>query len=1087
MQGSLFDDDQVIFFAKLPDQSRMPLNLAGRRVYSVVMKDLCHPADALVVTGYSGLEQLIQLITSRGNAPVALRLILGSEPVSSRAPRFSLKRYDFCAEMRAYWLERGISLALSGQVLRCIELIRSGHVRVRYSTGSTRLHAKLYCAAEGATLGSSNFTWPGLHTQREANVRFTPSEKARFSEVWQVAECYWSQGEDADQAFVSLLEQLLKFVTWQEVLSRACAELLESEWASHYLHSLSEIEPVDLWPAQRQGVGQALYLLDTVGAVLVADATGSGKTRLGAHLLRAIHDRNWSSMRARKGSMLLVCPPLVGKSWVRETARCGFNVTIVSQGMLSRLSEKNDSALALQLSSAQTLAVDEAHNFLSQTSNRTRQLKHNLADQVVLFTATPINRTRADLLRLIDILGADNFDDEVIAVFERLSKGGKGVAEIHVKDLEALQSAIASFTLRRTKSQLNAMVERNPEAYQLANGRLCCYPKQLSSTYTLSESSADCALADEIRQLARQLKGISHFRKPLVLSDSWCRYGVTADIYLNIRLRAARSLALYHVMSSLRSSRLALYRHLEGEGAAWRRIGLSANAEMEADEDTGNMLGRLSRLEGQIPENCLGIQLPAWLSNSDAHRRACVEERAIYARIRDCLDKMSNQRELSKVDLLVGLLSRHDQVLAFDHYPLTLRYLAYLLKQRHPQLNESEVILGVGGDRRRHEQIQAMLDPAKGSMGRLVALCSDALSEGVNLQRASTLVHLDMPSVVRVAEQRVGRIDRMDSPHTQIETWWPKDAQQFALRSDETFVFRVDEVDTLLGGNLLLPEDMRAQRDDQIITSQELEDQMREREQRSWDGIEDAFAPVRALVHGPEPLIQTGLYDQYRSETAKVMSRVSVVKAGEPWLFICLAGERARAPRWVLLTHKADRLITELREITLQLRDRLPDTVQTLEPTRAAMEQLQRFMTLLSEMEKLLLPKRKQRAIEQLCWAIALWAKDRNWLETPEHADQIKQLLNLIEGTDGKLAPDWGQLADIWLELIRPRWAQYLQSSGRKATVMRLRDLQPGLKRKPIEAALLLKKLSGIELRRPWEQRIVACILGCGAGTQANE
>src|SRR5437667_351043 len=51
----------------------------------------------------------------------------------------------------------------------------------------------------------------------------------------------------------------------------------------------------------------------------------------------------------------------------------------------------------------------------------------------------------------------------------------------------------------------------------------------------------------------------------------------------------------------------------------------------------------------------------------------------------------------------------------------------------------------------------------------VVALCSESMAEGYNLQRASAVVHLDMPSVVRTAEQRVGRVDRLDSPHVAID------------------------------------------------------------------------------------------------------------------------------------------------------------------------------------------------------------------------------------------------------------------------------------------------------------------------------
>jgi hypothetical protein len=49
-----------------------------------------------------------------------------------------------------------------------------------------------------------------------------------------------------------------------------------------------------------------------------------------------------------------------------------------------------------------------------------------------------------------------------------------------------------------------------------------------------------------------------------------------------------------------------------------------------------------------------------------------------------------------------------------------------------------------------------------------------------------------MPSVVRVAEQRVGRIDRMDSLHRDIESWWPRDAHEFALAADERLTARLE-------------------------------------------------------------------------------------------------------------------------------------------------------------------------------------------------------------------------------------------------------------------------------------------------------
>lgn len=1080
-QGSLFDEQQVRQ-GVLPVESRMPLNIAGRKVRNMLFKDLCEAGDALMVTGYSGLDQLIQLINQRGEEKGVLRLLLGSEPSQSRQQGYSLKQQNFDAEVRAYWLARGISVRLSAQLIRCAELIRGGYVQVRYPAGRHRVHAKMYCTEGAVTLGSSNFTDPGLNYQDEANVRFQMSEKARFREAWTVAEHFWMSGVDANAELLALLEQLLKFVDWDEALARACAELLEGEWAASYLRSLEAFQGVSLWPSQKKGIGQALYLLETVGGVLVADATGSGKTRMGAHLLRAVHDRNWSSARSHKGSMLLVCPPLVAPSWERERANCGFSMEVASHGLLSHLDKKQtDTALAVQLASAQTLAVDEAHNFLNTMSNRTQRLLHNLSDQTLLFTATPINRSAVDLLRLIDILGADNFDDEVLSIFERLNRSGHDFNQIHPADLAQLQAAIARFTLRRTKAQLNAMVEREPEAYRAANGRVCRYPKHQSQSYWLDESEDDQRIAGQIRVLAQNLKGLGHFEKPLIMPESWQRQGMAADSYLQMRLHSASALATHHVMGSLRSSKLALLRHILGESKALESLGLQGKLDGAGDDKgIGNMLERLELLKGKVPGNQLGIELPIWLSDPQAHITACEGEIGAYGMILKKLNRLSDGRERRKADFLLELASRHEQVIAFDRFPLTLRYLKHLMFKRSVSQGQ-EILLGVGGNKQANERLQERLNPASGS-GRIIALCSDAMSEGVNLQRASAMVHLDMPSVVRYAEQRVGRIDRMDSPHDQIECWWPKDAEAFALKADERFVARVETVDSLIGGNLQLPQEMQGiARPTKVVTAEELEAEIRERELRSWDGIEDAFAPVRGLLEGANALVAADVYSLFQNETAKVLARVSLVPARQPWMFLCLAGGEHVAPRWVLLPAVDAEPLSNLRDIVRALRERLGPQVVNLPITHSAGKLLESFLGQLSQVEQMLLPRLKQRALEQMHEMLKCWSRQKGWLQSSEQADQIKQLMDLQGSPSSENCPDWAQLADCWLDLVRPVWTEHLKHRGRKAGVTRLKDIQRDLLAKPILASKIVDQVSGIDFRRNWDERIVACILGVGA------
>ena len=143
------------------------------------------------------------------------------------------------------------------------------------------------------------------------------------------------QGPPWDAELRELLELLLRQVSWQEALAQACGVLLEGEWASRYLDATAGVGAA-LWPSQRSGIAQALWIIETVGSALVADATGSGKTRMGAHLVRAVRDRMWSTGRARRDLAVVVCPPAFERTWQHEANVSGVNLKTVSHGLLSR-------------------------------------------------------------------------------------------------------------------------------------------------------------------------------------------------------------------------------------------------------------------------------------------------------------------------------------------------------------------------------------------------------------------------------------------------------------------------------------------------------------------------------------------------------------------------------------------------------------------------------------------------------------------------------------------------------------------------------------------------------------------------------
>lgn len=150
-----------------------------------------------------------------------------------------------------------------------------------------------------------------MKTQIEGNVRFQAGDELRFGEAVQLAESIWTLGENFKRELDNLLTRLLSFVSWEDALGRAVAEILEGRWSTLLDHGTSASEETELWPSQRSGVAQSMWILGNVGSVLVADATGSGKTRMGAHLVRGLIDHNLRTGRARRDLPVMICPPAV--------------------------------------------------------------------------------------------------------------------------------------------------------------------------------------------------------------------------------------------------------------------------------------------------------------------------------------------------------------------------------------------------------------------------------------------------------------------------------------------------------------------------------------------------------------------------------------------------------------------------------------------------------------------------------------------------------------------------------------------------------------------------------------------------------
>ena len=999
--------------------------------------------------------------------------------------------------------------------------------KVRFHAAEN-LHAKIYLGDESAILGSSNFSCQGLKQQREANARFEEGTE-RYEEISTIGQRYRKEANECTGQIRVLLEDLLKPVQWEEALARAAAEVLEGDWVDRYPEAFRLLQEENLWPHQEQAIAQGLWILDTRGSVLVADATGSGKTRIGTHLLYGLLNRLWSQGQVHRTDATVVCPPNVTDEWDKEIRRSeASKVSAISHGRLSMASDAE--TVREEVRKTNILFLDEAHNYLSRNSKRSKAITSSAADYSAPLTATPINRGSSDLLRMIELLGLDNLSDQEFRAYKDLRKKTNLTGE----DEERLRKIVRQCTIRRTKQDLNEIVDRRPEGYTGQDGTVHRFPDHNCRTYQTGETEEDKNFAEEIGELAEELKGLlwlRNFKAPIrVIGDP-----EREEAYLKRKIKGAEGLSTHMVRRALQSSKAALLEVVYGTEKAAQEIGLGKGLKIKS----GNYLSSTRELREDPPaesSNLKETELPQWLTTG--LDETVEEEREIMRKIGRRAKRLSESRTAARAQKIREIAAEEPVLLAFGAKPLTLHSLRDHLQnggrdEEGPTGNGKgaggfgrEVVVADGSlSAARKEAVKEKLGlggSTQTTIGRegegkegLVALCSDAMSEGLNLQRASSVVLLDTPSVIRIAEQRVGRIDRMDSPHDEIDVWWPEDSRPFQSARRDLLIERYNLNERLMGNNIDLPDSIVGEKDlfseeaRQRASTTALIEQYKEHQREGPERrLDDAFRPARELVglaspgeREREPIVSEEIYEQIAAADATVWSRVSLMKSDDRWGFFCLRGREGRAPRWVLLKEGSSPAVeeqedpsegqqpigfdeggwhdvTRLGPIARRLRTLLPRAKRTEQRGNPALwtkvePHLDEMLGAIRENERNLLSNKAQHALD-LLQMLAAGYKAR--ASTGSERGQVCRFFMeaLSEGRDPRV--DLHGLSDRWLGIVQPRYVEWKRAK-RNGQAVRIKDMDDHLLREPIETDALRRLAENVERQEPVGRWLAAAII----------
>jgi superfamily II DNA or RNA helicase len=471
--------------------------------------------------------------------------------------------------------------------------------------------------------------------------------------------------------------------------------------------------PAWLAPHQVPACERVRAIVARYGGAVLADAVGLGKSYVA---LAAAH--------AQGTPCTLVIPAVLVLQWRAVLKRIGFQAGIVTHEALSSAAYRPRPVVAPAGGtghSASMLIVDEAHRFRNPVTRRYRALARlAIGARVLLVTATPVHNRPADLLHLLRLFLRD---DALVALgVPSLSR-----AAHEATTAPSVSSAVARLVVARSRHRI------------LAGWPGLRFPVR-------GVARIIHAATAEWKQLVELTDGITRLRPP----------GSAAALF---RLTLLRRLA-----SSVPALRETLRRY-----EAFQTVALDAATASRhlTQRDFRRLFPMADEADLQL------AFLPLLLEATDDARA----DSSDLDLVRRLLERAGAGLD-PKVEALAQLLAADAaKTIVFTDAAATVRHLRRRLADTFKVGAVAGMAAWLGRDRvPRHEVLEAFAPRALGvapphaSAAVDVLIATDLLGEGLNLQDAKRVIHYDLPwSPARLA-QRVGRIDRLASPHGHVTT-----------------------------------------------------------------------------------------------------------------------------------------------------------------------------------------------------------------------------------------------------------------------------------------------------------------------------
>ncbi|MEI7581650.1 helicase-related protein [Runella sp.] len=452
--------------------------------------------------------------------------------------------------------------------------------------------------------------------------------------------------------------------------------------------------------------------------IIVADEVGLGKTISAGHIVLEL------AARGELNNLLVVCLNSIQEKWIDELQN-KFNVRIERferiqdfKTALQNAREQNDKIFGVinydkfrqrknveyfenNAISFDLMIFDEVHTLRNDTNAR-KSLKSftELANSIVMLTATPIMTSLENLYSLVRLLDEDNYSNYQIF---------QNAININKPFIRAYNQLNAGIPTKEIAEELKTVEVENVFKYGY---------DEFTTNVPLSEILADDNLYHRIIQKLDNIEPIT----------------VSQKVHLQEMLINLNS--LNHFYTRTRKSEVLT------EGNIIRRNANVVEIEMNDDEQQ-----LYDEVINTVAEDIGGIQIKRKFASSLFADNYTEEQ---YSKgVKDISDNDN------KYKALLEIISRQEnnRIIVFAFFKKTLMYLKNRLQNDG---HKAGLIFG-GVDMTERNKI---IDSFKNNEFQIL-LSSEVGSTGLDMQFCDRMVNYDLPWNPMVVEQRIGRIDRI--------------------------------------------------------------------------------------------------------------------------------------------------------------------------------------------------------------------------------------------------------------------------------------------------------------------------------------